>query len=122
MEKAIATCRKHGIDIQVDHIFGLPLESYQELDEAVDFYRELSPSFIYTYWLTYYPETSIIQKAIEADILADEDFEKISDGRGKAFTIKGRLSRTRRSLRPMRSCSIWSLCPRACIGGCRRRV
>jgi radical SAM superfamily enzyme YgiQ (UPF0313 family) len=87
-ERAIKMCRKYNINVYCDQIFGLPFETEDGWSEAVEFYREAKPNIIYSYWLTYYPATSIIDKGREAGILSDEDINQILDGR-QSYYHKG---------------------------------
>jgi len=65
---AVELCKRYKIDIWIDHIFGLPTETEEEQKKAVEFYRELAPNIIYSFWLVYYPKASIIDIALDADI------------------------------------------------------
>ena len=65
----------------------MPFETLDEQEEAVVFYRELQPDIIFTYWLTYYPETSIIQKGLDAGLLQESDLANISEGRGSYYQV-----------------------------------
>jgi len=80
VRKAVASCKAHGIQIEIDHIFGLPLETEHDYAEAVTFYRELAPDIIYSYWLTYYPGTSIIGIAQKAGLLPEDAERRINEG------------------------------------------
>lgn len=94
---AIRICRRYGINVYCDQIFGLPFETEDGWAEAVEFYREAEPSIIYSYWLTYYPATSIIDKGREAGILKDEDIQYIMDGR-QSYYHKGTAINDRKKM------------------------
>ena len=94
---AIAICKKYKIEFAIDHIFGLPFETENEYREAVELYRELSPNMIYSYWLTYYPATSIIKKGKEAGLLTDEDSKRIIEGK-ESFYHKGMFIKNKKVL------------------------
>ncbi len=82
---AIRMCQEYEIETVVDHLFGLPTETEADQKEAVRFYRMLSPDIVYSFWLVYYPKTSIIEKAISADLLSEEDLEHIDSGERSYF-------------------------------------
>lgn len=94
---AINICKRNGIIVKVEHILGFPFETKDDLEEAAEFYRELSPDLIYTYWLVYYPGTSIVQKGKEAGLLSEEDLKDIVGGR-RAFYHKGTSIKDRKLL------------------------
>ncbi len=56
----IRLCKKYKIQVWIDHIFGLPTETEEEVKKAVKFYCELSPDMIYSFWLVYFPKASIV--------------------------------------------------------------
>ena len=97
IESAVRICKKYDLDVIVDHIFGLPGETEPEQKEAVEFYSKLSPKIVYSYWLTYYPKTSIIDKAIEHNLLSIEDVEKINNGEN-SYYYKPTLVKNKKSL------------------------
>lgn len=78
---AAAACHRHGVKFSIDHIFGTPFEGAGEYRKALEFYNELRPDAINTYYLVYFPRTSIIEKAMEAGILDEADVEGINRGR-----------------------------------------
>lgn len=97
VRQAVEVCRKYGVEIQIDHIFGLPTETLEETRQAVAFYRELRPNIVYAYWLTYYPKTSIIDKALEEGLLTQDDVEQIEEGR-ESYLHAGTHVRNRKEL------------------------
>jgi len=76
----IQLCKKHKIQTWIDHIFGLPTETEEDAKKAVEFYRELSPDIIFSYWLVYYPKTNIIDIALHTGLLKKEDIKMINNG------------------------------------------
>jgi len=97
VRQAVAICRKYDIEFEIDHIFGLPFETENEYKAAVEFYRELSPNIIYSYWLTYYPATSIIKKGLEAGLLTNADMRQILEGEN-SFYHKGMFIKNKKEL------------------------
>jgi radical SAM superfamily enzyme YgiQ (UPF0313 family) len=85
IESFVKLCRKYDIQVSIDHILGFPDETPEHLKEAADFYRKISPDIIYSFWLTYYPKTKIIYKALESNLLTEEDMKKINSGEKSFF-------------------------------------
>lgn len=77
---AIAGIKKAGLKLTVDNIFGAPTETEDELRNSVAFYRQARPNRILTFWLTYYPKTSIIALAQKHGDLSQQDVEEIEKG------------------------------------------
>ena len=69
-----------GIKISVDNIFGAPSETEEDLRVSFDFYKKLKSDLIYTFWLTYYPKTSIITYANSSNCLSEQDVGNIEQG------------------------------------------
>ena len=105
---AVDICKKNDIKVSVEIIFGLPTETKQEYEDGVVFLRELSPDYISTYWLTYYPNTSIIQKGMDAGILSKNDVDGINEGTNSYFR-KGNYIKNRRTL--LRYQTLYDLIP-----------
>src|SRR5690606_5279566 len=59
---------------------GTPFEGAAEYRRALEFYNELRPAAINTYYLVYFPKTSIISRAMEAGILDEDDVDRINNG------------------------------------------
>jgi len=91
VKKAANLCKKYGIDFHIDHIFGLPYETEENLKLAVDLYRETAPNLVFSYWLTYLPGTEIINIAQEAGLIAETDIRFWEDG-GKTFHDQGKYN------------------------------
>jgi hypothetical protein len=73
--------RKAGIVAHVDHMLGIPGDTPEMEEDAVLFYNKYKPNVISTFWLTYYPKTSIIDIAKQKGILNESDIEAINEGR-----------------------------------------
>ncbi len=74
------TCNRLGLRFSIDHIFDIPYEGEKEYVEAMNLYAEIHPTIINTFYLTYYPMTDIIDTAVKAGILKDQDRERIEEG------------------------------------------
>ncbi|MBN1288505.1 MAG: B12-binding domain-containing radical SAM protein [Actinobacteria bacterium] len=78
--QAAEICHRHGLRFSIDHIFGLPYEGVEEYRHALSFYNNLRPDAVNTYWLVYFPGTTIIDHAVDAGILAKDDLGRIDRG------------------------------------------
>lgn len=69
-----------GIKISVDNIFGAPSETEEDLRVSFDLYKKLKTDRITTFWLTYYPKTSILAYAHSMNCLSQQGVENIEQG------------------------------------------
>jgi len=79
-ENAIAQLKAVGIQVSVDNIFGSPTENEDDLKESLKLYNRIKADNIWTFWLTYYPKTDIINVALNHKILTDNDIKNIENG------------------------------------------
>ncbi len=78
--ESVAHIRNAGIKISVDNIFGAPSETEEDLIVSFDLYKKLKTDRILTFWLTYYPRTSIIDLALKNNCLSKQMVEDIEQG------------------------------------------
>lgn len=79
--KALDLMRKYNINSKVDYILGLPGEAKQAQDIALEFFKCHTPTLIETYWASYFPKTEMMNKAIENEIITNEQVEDICEGK-----------------------------------------
>jgi len=102
VKTAIAAARQAGMRVNVEHILGLPGEGPETQSRAARFYAEARPDKIASFWLVYYPGTTIGCTARERGLLSDEDLAAIESGDseflytfmfpgGKAEKLQGEL-------------------------------
>lgn len=72
--------RKAGLELECDHIFGLPGEATEAREYALEFYKRHSPARIACFFLTYFPGLEITQKAHERGEISDAQLEAIHRG------------------------------------------
>jgi radical SAM superfamily enzyme YgiQ (UPF0313 family) len=72
--------KDRGITLSIDHIIGIPGDSPERLYEAAEFYAELRPDRLLTYWLTYFPGTGIFNAARGMGLLSESAVEAIESG------------------------------------------
>jgi radical SAM superfamily enzyme YgiQ (UPF0313 family) len=78
--ESISYIKDAGIKLSVDNIFGAPSENEDDLREGLDLYKKAKTDRILTFWLTYYPKTSIIDYAKDRNYLSEKDIENIEEG------------------------------------------
>lgn len=97
MLESVSYIKKAGIIISLDNIFGAPTEKEKDLKMGLDFYNQAKPDRLITFWLTYYPNTQIIETAKKHHYLSDKDIDDINNGKtgfahggGSSFNKKKR--------------------------------
>ncbi len=79
-------CRQAKLNFSFNHIFNFPYETDSEIEAAVRLYNEARPKIIDTYSLIYSPQTEIVDLAIKAGILKEDDKNKIDKGEFPVYT------------------------------------
>jgi len=85
--KAIDLLHKHGISVGVDHMLGLPGEGRAEQEMAAQFYADVRPERINSYWMLYLPGAKIIEYSRHDGILSDKEIADIEEGLGQTSYI-----------------------------------
>lgn len=80
IRKASEIFHRHDLLFSVCHILALPYEGKEEYRDALKFYNELRPSVVNTFWLVYFPRTKIVDIALEARLIKEEDLYLIDRG------------------------------------------
>jgi len=89
IEKAAEICHQNGLKFMIDHIFDIPFDI--EPIESARLYNKIRPQMINCYNLLYFPSAKIIEHALRAGNLQDQDVYKIN--RAKSITYQtGALS------------------------------
>ncbi|NIO20177.1 MAG: radical SAM protein [Candidatus Aenigmarchaeota archaeon] len=78
--EGVRILKKYKLNTRVDHILGIPYESENDLVQSAMLYNYIRPKIICCYWLTYFPKTKIIDYALEAGVLDEQDVERIKSG------------------------------------------
>jgi uncharacterized Fe-S cluster-containing radical SAM superfamily protein len=86
--EVINMLRDAGIIVHVDHMLGIPDDTLGAQEESILFYNENRPNIISVFWLTYYPQTPIIEISKQKGILSESDINSINEG---AIQSKGSL-------------------------------
>ena len=77
---ALKILKKHKIVSFADYIIDLPGDKIEHYEEARLFFIENMPDIIEPYWMSYHPQTEIIEKGFEHNILNDEKMDLINKG------------------------------------------
>jgi radical SAM superfamily enzyme YgiQ (UPF0313 family) len=75
--RAIDLCRKHGIGLFVDQIFGLPGETEEDCKKMERFYEQHPPDVVSVYWLDIWAGADILEQAVNAGTLTQEQADRI---------------------------------------------
>ncbi|HON59197.1 MAG TPA: radical SAM protein, partial [Smithella sp.] len=78
--KTIQLLKKYKIVSFADYIIGLPGDTIEHYEEARLFFLENMPDIIEPYWMSYHPQTEILEKAFQLGILNDERMDLINRG------------------------------------------
>lgn len=78
---ALSVLRKSKIYIYSNYMIGLPKQTINDLENDFIFSAENKSDMSAIYWLRYYPNTDIIKKAKEENILTDEQIKKINESK-----------------------------------------
>lgn len=88
----LQTCDEEGLNYELDYILGLPGETEEGLIEASRFFSGLKLcNLIETFFLTYYPNTAIIDIAKKQGLITDEDVARINNGLTKHYFEGGEI-------------------------------
>ena len=78
--RAVALCKKYGIETECSFIFGIPGETYEDALETMRLINELNPDYMKCFSMTPMPGTELWEKADEYGEL-NRDLTKFSIGR-----------------------------------------
>jgi radical SAM superfamily enzyme YgiQ (UPF0313 family) len=76
--RAIDLARQHGIGLFCDQIFGLPGETEEDCRVMERFYEQHPPDIVSVYWLDIWGGAEILQQAVNAGTLTQEEAERIA--------------------------------------------
>ncbi|MCO4760236.1 MAG: B12-binding domain-containing radical SAM protein [Myxococcales bacterium] len=85
VEVAMRALRRYGIEVKVDHIFGLPDEPLSAQDKALKLYAHLDAGRIQTFWANLLPGTVMFEQERATGRLSQEQAERILDGHGGEY-------------------------------------
>ena len=81
--------KTEGIKLALDVILGAPTETAEDLEKTVDILTAIKPDRLNTYWITYYPRTSIITTAIKDGRIDSKFVEEIEEGKASVLMSDG---------------------------------
>jgi hypothetical protein len=73
----------------VDNIFGIPEQEETDMINAARFYNDNRPHRFKTYWLRYYPGTTIVPLAMQSGVINGAEFELLKRGYGSKTPATG---------------------------------
>ncbi len=86
IKKAVQEIKKGKIMFQIDHIFGLPGEKIEDYKRGgIDFYIDLKPNYIASFFLQYFPNTEIVDIGMKCGELDQKTLDE---------TIRGDVTHT----------------------------
>ncbi|MBI3819200.1 MAG: B12-binding domain-containing radical SAM protein [Planctomycetes bacterium] len=77
IERAISCIQNEGVGLFCDQIYGLPGETEDDYKAMVSFYRKNPTDFVNVYWVNYFPGTDMVQQAVDAGVLTQEQAEEL---------------------------------------------
>ncbi|HOO55622.1 MAG TPA: radical SAM protein [bacterium] len=80
VKETVKLLKDRKITVSVDHIIGIPGDNPARLKKAAEFYCELKPDRLLTFWLTYYPGTEIMDIAQKEGLIKESDRTRIESG------------------------------------------
>lgn len=89
VRNAITLLRQRGILAICENMLGLPTQTEDDVVNMLTFYNETRPSRLSVYFLRYYPQTQIIDTALDHGILTPADVEEINVGLKARSFIQG---------------------------------
>jgi radical SAM superfamily enzyme YgiQ (UPF0313 family) len=72
--------KETGIKLFVDIILGAPTETENDIKDSFDLLTKIKPDRLVSFFLTYYPETQIIEIAKNNNVLDSMQYEQIQQG------------------------------------------
>ena len=81
--------KQEGIKLAIDVILGSPTETQDDLEKTIEVLTKIKPDRLNTYWLTYYPRTSIVSMAINEGKLNNEFVNKLEEGKTSVLMSDG---------------------------------
>ncbi len=104
--RAIESARSAGIRVSVEHLLDLPGEGPESQSNAASFYSETTPDKIASFWLVYYPGTTIGRFARDEGLITDEDLAAIESGDDRflyTFMFPGSAADRQKRLKPFQT-------------------
>jgi len=83
--KAFKACENANLSLMVDHIFGLPGETEQQLKDDAIFYNNFKIDRIGCFWLEYFPKTEIVNISKNMGVIDDKRIRNIDMANEKMY-------------------------------------
>lgn len=82
IQTAVSILKKNHLPIYIDHIFGLPDETLEDIKENFEFNRKSHPNNTATFLLYPFPATSILNSCQESKIINEKNLNRLFKGEG----------------------------------------
>lgn len=83
---------KYGMLPKFDHMFGLPEEPIEAQQKALDFYKNVPPYKIQTYWTSFYPGIKMLDEQVKKGNISKKQYEDLVKGKCfDSFTTENAL-------------------------------
>ncbi len=83
--RALEALYDAGLEVKLDHMFGLPGEPIDAQARSLELYARHTPAHVNTYWLSYLPGTDIIRDGVASGALTQADVDAIARGEARTF-------------------------------------
>lgn len=78
--RAMEAMHRHGINLKVDHMLGLPGEQIGSQATALQLYKEQTPNRIQTFWTCFLPGTDMMKQAVDDGTISQQQAERLHEG------------------------------------------
>lgn len=85
ISRALEVMQKYGINVKVDHMFGLPNEPISAQENALNLYKTYKLKRINTFWTCFLPGTQLMTEAIDDGKLSTKQINDINEGKDFYF-------------------------------------
>ena len=89
---AVARLKSRGIFVLLDHIFGIPGESLEDQEKALEFYIDAGPDVIKPFFMSYFPGTDLSRRAEQENHDTAASAGSSHAGQWDHFMFEGQLS------------------------------
>jgi len=81
VERSLKAMRHAGLDVKIDHMFALPGEPMAAQEAALEMYRRYPPYRMQTFWMNYFPGTSIVRHAQGLGLVSPDQCAVLEEGK-----------------------------------------
>lgn len=89
---AVARLKSRDIFVLLDHIFGIPGETLEDQERALQFYVDAGPDVIKPFFMSYFPGTDLSRRARDGSGMSNSEVSRSEAGEWDHFMFEGALS------------------------------